>query len=175
MVITLPYDQRSKNEIRFQYCKLYIFIYDRQKKYFALTAQIDLLKRQNAFLKRTKETPKPLKTKKSKKEEINKLSKSTPNLKRDIDSIISTRNPIVYKDFSSFKLEQEDVKMKVDLINKNTEFESEFQERDYFGEFIDDLIKRSFRMIKNRKCNMCADLLSKGKSAYYCPKHHHKL
>ena len=55
--------------------------------------------------------------------------------------MISTRNPIVYKDYNSFKLDQEDVKMKVDLINKNTEFESEFQERDYFGEFIDDLIK----------------------------------
>ena len=63
---------------------------------------------------------------------------------------------------------------KVEIANINSDFKSNFEERDYFGEFVKKKKKRSFRLINFRQCKTCADLLSKGKSTVQCSKHHIK-
>ena len=46
---------------------------------------------------------------------------------------------------------------------------------DTFGKYVDNIIKRSYRVYKNRQCPSCANLLSKGKSCIKCLKYHHLI
>ena len=48
-------------------------------------------------------------------------------------------------------------------------------EEDVFGRYVDNIIKRSYNVYKNRQCPSCANLLTKGKSCIKCPKYHHLI
>ena len=53
--------------------------------------------------------------------------------------------------------------------------ESLLKSHDSFGDYVDNVIKKSFNRFSGRECKFCADLLSKGKSTKSCPKAHHKF
>lgn len=123
------------------------------------------MKKQNIYLKKTakKAISKPKKKQKKQKES-----------KEQAKVINHKGKKIKYQDYGTYKIDEEHVMSKVEIANVNSDFKSEFEERDYFGEFVDEIIKRSFRLINFRQCQTCADLLSKGKSSAQCPKHHLK-
>ena len=61
------------------------------------------------------------------------------------------------------------------IDNKDNEDEILEIKEDLFGKYVDNIIKRSYRVYKNRQCPSCAVLLSKGKSCIKCPKYHHLI
>ena len=61
------------------------------------------------------------------------------------------------------------------IDNKDNEDEILEIKEDIFGKYVDNIIKRSYRVYKNRQCPSCAVLLSKGKSCIKCPKYHHLI
>ena len=67
----------------------------------------------------------------------------------------------------------ESKKIEKDMIDNEDEI-LEIKE-DTFGKYVDNIIKRSYRVYKNRQCPSCATLLSKGKSCIKCPKYHHLI
>ena len=54
-------------------------------------------------------------------------------------------------------------------------YENEKIEEDIFGKYVDNIIKRSYKVYTNRQCSHCANLLFNGKSCIKCPKYHHLI
>ena len=73
-------------------------------------------------------------------------------------------NYLVYKKYEKKIIEKEEEE------NFNIEIEE-----DTFGKYVDNIIKRSYHVYKNRQCPSCANLLSKGKSCIKCSKYHHLI
>ena len=61
------------------------------------------------------------------------------------------------------------------LDNNNEELLNTGNEDDIFGQYVDEIIHKSFHIYKNRQCPSCAQLLYNGKSCRDCPKYHHLI
>lgn len=71
-------------------------------------------------------------------------------------------NYFEYKKYEKYILDNEE------LLNNGNE-------EDAFGNYVDNIIKKSYHVYTNRQCSTCAKLLTKGKSCIHCPKYHHTL
>ena len=145
-------------------------IKQKKKEYIDLKNQINILKKERDFLLTQKNQiindEKLNQNKRKKQIKINNLSKSTNILELEKNSDILFEKKLLKDDlFKNLKKEN-----KFDLSQ-----DSLLKSHDSFGEYVDKIIKRSYRLYINRKCNVCLDLLSKGKSTKYCYKSHHKF
>ena len=61
------------------------------------------------------------------------------------------------------------------LGNNHDELLNTGNEEDIFGNFVDNIIKKSYHIYTNRQCPSCANLLTNGKSCVKCPKYHHSI
>ena len=59
--------------------------------------------------------------------------------------------------------------------NNHDELLNTGNEEDIFGNFVDNIIKKSYHVYTNRQCPSCANLLTNGKSCVNCPKYHHLI
>jgi hypothetical protein len=105
-----------------------------------------------------------IKTEENDNEYINK----TKDKNKDKEELQSTSKKNKEKNFLQYKLNEK---------NNDTYNEVDFLEikEDIFGKYVDNIIKRSYHVYKNRQCPSCAILLSKGKSCTKCPKYHHLI
>ena len=144
-----------------------------KEEYIDLKNEINILKKERDFLLSQKnqvinnEKVIQNKPKEQIKIEDNKLSKSVNILE------IEKKYDILFEK-----------KLLEDELFKNLKYENKFdnlsqdsllKSHDSFGEYVDKIIKRSYRLYTKRNCNVCVDLLSKGKSTKYCYKSHHKF
>ena len=61
------------------------------------------------------------------------------------------------------------------LGNNHDELLNTGNEEDIFGNFVDNIIEKSYHIYTNRQCPSCANLLTNGKSCVKCPKYHHLI
>ena len=102
--------------------------------------------------------------------EINEIKKDLARKKffdditGNIIEIPFNGNYIDYKEYEKYILE-----------NYNDELLNTGKEEDIFGQFVDNIIEKSYHIYTNRQCPSCANLLSNGKSCIKCPKYHHLI
>ena len=146
-----------------------------REEYFNLKNQIELLKKERDFLiKNNNNIPEnklflKKKIKKLKKEKKINLSKSTDildaQMKADKYFEYKLLEDEIFKRLELNKLKEED----------NLSENSLLKSHDSFGEYVDKIIKKSYKLFINRQCNYCAKLLSQGKPTSLCNKRHHRF
>ena len=128
-----------------------------------------------------------------------KLSKSNKDKLSKIKNTksIPTKNKVnIHKNINDNKTEKENNINKIQLIEKmpfngnyidykeyekyilenyNDKLLNTGKEEDIFGQFVDNIIEKSYHIYTNRQCPSCANLLSNGKSCIKCPKYHHLI
>ena len=90
--------------------------------------------------------------KENKQNESNTIKQNDENIEK---------NYMEYKEYEKRIIDNEDEILEI--------------KEDTFGNYVDNIIKRSYHAYKNRQCPSCAVLLSKGKSCIKCPKYHHLI
>ena len=93
---------------------------------------------------------------------INNVNKM--NKKKIIEGMPFQGNYIDYKAYEKYI-----------LGNNHDELLNTGNEEDIFGNFVDNIIKKSYHIYTNRQCPLCANLLTNGKSCIKCPKYHHLI
>ena len=113
---------------------------------------------------------------KQKNKEINKIKIKDKNIKGEneintyehksknqlLENIPFQGSYIDYKKYEKYILD-----------NNHDEILNTGNDEDIFGQYVDSIIQRSYRVYKNRQCPSCANLLTNGKSCKECPKYHH--
>ena len=165
-------DIKTKKELKRIHSLNEKLIKQKKKEYIDLKNEINILKKERDYLLTQKnqninnEILIQNKPKEQIKKRDNKLSKSVNLLE------LEKKSDILFEK----KLLEDELFKNVKYENKfdNLSQDSLLKSHDSFGEYVDKIIKRSYRLYINRKCNICVDLLSKGKSTKYCYKSHHK-
>lgn len=146
------------------------------KKYFDLLNKLDIIKKQNVYLQRkaslSKKTNKPIAFSPSKVIKRDSNSSQINNVSQSLQ-IQETKKPI-YSSYELYKIDEIQVMDKIDNIKVKENFSSDFTEKDYFGEFIDEIIQKSFKMRGCLHCKTCLALLSQGKPTSQCQRQHYK-
>ena len=146
-----------------------------REEYFNLKNQIELLKKERDFILNHKNEPqKKLFSDKKIRKKLKKENKI--NLSKSLDNTLEAQ--IKADKYFEYKLLQDELFKRLELDKRkddddNLSQNSLLKSHDSFGEYVDKIIKRSFKLYTNRQCTFCAKLLSQGKSTSLCPKKHH--
>ena len=148
-----------------------------REEYFNLKNQIELLKKERDFILNHKnESQKKLFSDKRIKPKLKKKNKI--NLSKSFDNTLEAQKRA--DQYFEYKLLQDELFKRLELDKKkddddNLSQNSLLKSHDSFGEYVDKIIKRSFKLYTNRQCTFCSKLLSQGKSTSLCPKKHHNF
>ena len=115
---------------------------------------------------------------KQKNKEINKVEIKDKNIKGDNEiNVYEHKNKNRLLENIPFQGSYIDYKKyeKYILDNNHDEILNTGNDEDIFGQYVDSIIQRSYRVYKNRQCPSCANLLTNGKSCKECPKYHHLI
>ena len=100
---------------------------------------------------------------KEKKSKNNAKSDKKEKTENKVKKITQKNYYVDYKEYEQYIIKNEE-----NILNI-------VDEEDVFGKYVDNIIKRSYNVYKNRQCPSCANLLTKGKSCIKCPKYHHLI
>ena len=140
---------------------------DSQKKFFELKNQIDLLKKEKDYIKKTiNKTIENIQRKKIKKlNSDNNIINNNKTKQINISKNKYKRKKTIKEIYEDYKEKEEKV---IKEMNKIKDYPEINPNDDKIAVFIDKLIKKSYKRYNNKECQNCYNLLSKGKSCEKC-------